>query len=53
MLNSFFFFFFFSGCPRFLLLLGFSLVVVSRGHPLAVVRELPVAVASLVVEHGL
>ena len=49
MLNSFFF----SGCPGSWLLPGFPLVVVSRGHRLAVVCELPIAVASLVVEHGL
>ena len=33
--------------------MGFSLVVASGGYPPVVVQELPIAVASLIVDHGL
>ena len=40
-------------CTGSLLLLGLSLVIVSRGYPLLAVRGLLIAVASLVAERRL
>ena len=48
-----FYLFYFLGCAGSSLLLGFSLVGVSKGYSVAAVRGLLSAEVSLVVEHGL
>ena len=46
-------FIYFCPCWVFIAVHGCSLIMVSRGYSLVVVYRLPIAVASLVVEHGL
>ena len=51
--NFFFFTYLFLAVLGILCYMSFSLVVASRGYSLVAVKELLMAVASLVAEHGL